>query len=263
MTILDEIFAHKRREVEAAKAAQPQGELRRAAEAAPHPLDFIAALRRQRPGQRPALIAEVKRASPSRGASNFGLDPAKLAGRYQQNGASAISVLTDVRYFHGTLDDLRQITALSSRLPVLRKDFLFDPYQMYEARAAGADAVLLIAACLEAAQLCGLHRLAADLGMASLGEVHCEAELEKAVAACRPPLVGINNRDLKDFSVDLETTLRLRPLVPPGACVVAESGIRTPADADRLADAGVDAILVGEALVSAADPAAEVRSLAR
>ncbi len=263
MTILDEIFAHKRSEVAAARASRPLGKVRQAAEAAPRPLDFIAALRRKQPGQRPALIAEVKRASPSRGAIKPALNALEMARLYQQNGASAISVLTDGRYFHGSLDDLRQIAALSPRLPVLRKDFIFDPYQVYEARAAGADAVLLIAAYLDAAQMCDLHSLADTLGMASLVEVHCAPELEKVFKAFRPPLVGINNRDLKDFTVELETTLRLRPLVPAGTCVVAESGIRTPDDANRLAAAGVDAILVGEALVSAADVAAKVRSLAR
>ncbi len=264
MNVLDEIFVHKREEVAAAKTLRPLRELRQAAEAASRPLDFIAALRRLRqPRQRPALIAEIKRASPSRGEIKAGLDPLALARIYCQNGASAISVLTDERYFHGSLDDLRQVAALSPRLPLLRKDFLFDPYQVYEARAAGADAVLLIAACLEPAQLCDLHSLAAALGMASLVEIHSAHELEVLFRTWCPPLVGINNRDLADFSVDLENTLRLRPLVPASACVVAESGIHTPADVDRLASAGVDAILVGEALVTAADPAAIVRSLAR
>ncbi len=263
MTILEEIFAHKQVEVEREKSAHPLRDLRQEAEAAPPPLDFTAALRHNHPGQHPALIAEIKRSSPSRGSINAGLDPVELARIYQQNGASAISVLTDRHYFSGSLDDLRQIVRLTPRLPVLRKDFLFDPYQVYEARAAGADAVLLIAACLEASQLCDLHGLAAALGMASLVEVHCASELEMVFKISRPPLVGINNRNLHDFSVDLETTIRLRPLIPPPTCVVAESGIHTPADVERLAAAGIDAILVGEALVSAADPAAKVRSLAR
>ncbi len=263
MTLLDEIFAHKKEEVEAAKVVRPLRALRQAAEDAPPPLDFTAALRRQRPGQRPALIAEIKRASPSRGAINPTLDPAALACLYQQNGASAISVLTDRRYFQGSLDDLRQVASLSPRLPLLRKDFVFDPYQVYEARAAGADAILLIAAYLETAHLCDLHSLAAALNMAALVEIHSAPEIEAIFRTWCPPLVGINNRDLMDFSVDLETTFRLRPLVPSTACVVAKSGIHTPADADRLAAAGVDAILVGEALVSAEDPAARVRSMAR
>ncbi len=265
MNLLDEIFAHKREEVAAARALRPLRELRKEAEAAPPPQDFIAALRhlRRQPHQRPALIAEIKRASPSRGTINAALEPLELARIYGQNGASAISVLTDERYFHGSLDDLRQVAGLTPRLPLLRKDFIFDPYQVYEARAAGADAVLLIAACLEPAQLCDLHSLAAALGMASLVEIHSASEVEAVFRTWCPPLVGINNRDLADFSVDLENTLRLRPLVPASACVVAESGIHTPADVDRLAAAGVDAILVGEALVSADDPAAKVRSLAR
>ena len=262
MTILDEIFAHKRVEVEQRRAALPLAELRTQAESSPPALDFVAALRRK-DGQRPALIAEVKCASPSRGLIARDFDPLALARVYQANGASAISVLTDERYFKGSLEYLRQIAGLRPRLPLLRKDFLLDSYQVYEARAAGADAVLLIAAYLEPQRLAELHTLANELGMAALVEVHSQDELEKALAACKPALIGVNNRDLRDFSVNLDTTLRLRPYVPAGTCLVAESGIHSPEDVARLAAAGVDAVLVGEALVAAGDTAGMVRSLAR
>lgn len=269
MSILAEIFAHKRAEVTHRQRLKPLPEMRAEAEAAAPPLDFYAALKRAAPrgipGLRfpavPALIAEVKLASPSRGILLRGCDPVSLARLYQVNGAAAISVLTDERYFQGHLDHLCQIAGLSPRLPLLRKDFLYDPYQVYEARAAGADAVLLIAAALPAGLLTELHSLAQHLGMAALVEVHSLEELQSAME-CRPRLVGINNRDLRDFSVDLGTTLRLRPHVPAELCLVAESGIHTRADVIRLAEAGVDAILVGEALVTAPDIAARVRQLA-
>jgi len=262
VTLLAEIFAHKRGEVQQQRSLRPLAAVRAAAEQAAPPRDFSAALRRG-PAQRPALIAEVKCASPSRGVIAADFDALALARIYAQNGASAISVLTDARYFKGALAYLEQIAALPARPPLLRKDFLFDPYQVYEARAAGADAVLLIAAALEPACLAELHALATGLGMAALVEVHAQAELEQALRACNPALLGINNRDLRDFTVNLDTTLRLRPLVPAGVCLVAESGIRTPEDVARLAAAGVDAVLVGEALVAAADVAAQVRSMAR
>ena len=262
MTILDEIFAHKRVEVEQRRVKRSLAEVRSLAAQADPALDFNAALRREE-GMRPALIAEVKCASPSRGQIAKDFDPVALAQVYQANGAGAISVLTDERYFKGSLEYLRQIAGLRPRLPLLRKDFLLDPYQVYEARAAGADAVLLIAAYLSPELLTDLHVLASELGMAALVEVHSRDELDKALAACQPPLVGINNRDLRDFSVSLETTLHLRPSVPPGTCLVAESGIHTPQDVESLAAVGVDAVLVGEALVAADDVAKKVRSLAR
>jgi indole-3-glycerol phosphate synthase len=290
MNILDEIFAYKQVEVAEAKRARPLNQVRREAETAAPVLDFIAALRAARrfpvgpelhsagslPATRgsedraqaagstrysPALIAEVKRASPSRGLLVRDFDPLRLARIFIENGAAAISVLTDERYFQGRLDYLRQIALLSDRVPLLRKDFTCDDYQVYEARAAGADAMLLIAAYLEAGRLRELHALIRELGMAALVEVHSRAELE-AVLPLEPPLVGINNRNLKDFSMNLETTFELRPLVPAGACVVAESGIHTAQDCARMAAAGIDAVLVGEALVAADDIAAKVRGLA-
>ena len=258
MSVLAEIYAHKREEVAAQMRSLPLAAVRDAAEAAPLPLDFAAALRR--PAARPRLIAEVKKASPSRGLLAPDFDPLRLAAVYKANGAAAISVLTDARYFQGCLDDLRAVAAQEPRLPVLRKDFVFDPYQVYEARAVGAAAVLLIAAMLAPPLLADLRRLAGELGLAALVEVHAEPELETALAA-GAELVGINNRDLKTLKVDLEVTHRLRPLVPAGLPLVAESGIHTRADVDRLHAIGVDAILVGEALVTAADTAAMVRSL--
>jgi indole-3-glycerol phosphate synthase len=265
MTILDEIFRHKRQEIALQKRRKSLEQVRLEAASAPPPLDFLGALR-DRFGAGPALIAEIKRGSPSRGLLAREFDPLRLARIYRENGAAAISVLTDERYFGGCLEHLAAVVqdrpvepALS--LPVLRKDFLCDPYQVYQARAAGADAVLLIAAALPPELLRTLYGLAVSLGMAPLVEVHTLEELEAALAV-EPVLIGINNRDLRDFNVSLETALRLRPAVPPGITVVAESGIHTPMDVERLAGAGIDAILVGEALVSAEDTATQVRLLA-
>jgi indole-3-glycerol phosphate synthase len=268
MSILTEIFTHKHQEVAAARASYPLAALQADAARAAPPLDFVASLRNNHPGSRapgikwPRLIAEIKRASPSRGVLAPDLDPVSLARLYAENGAAAISVLTDQRFFKGSLEDLRQVSGLGLHLPVLRKDFIIDPYQVYEARAAGADAVLLIAAELEPDQLTELHNLTLSLGMAPLVEVHDKAELDQ-VLTCKPVLIGINNRNLHNFSINLETSLRLAPHVPPDVCLVAESGIHTTQDVRQLASVGVNAILVGEALVTAPDTAAQVRSLAR
>jgi indole-3-glycerol phosphate synthase len=262
MSILAEIFAHKIEEVAARRGVKPLETVRQEAEQAPPALDFTTALRSRRQASgRPALIAEVKCASPSRGVLVPDFDPLRLASIYQQNGAAAISVLTDERYFKGKLEYLRAIAEQQPRLPLLRKDFICDAYQVYEARAAGADAVLLIAAHLSYDTLRDLHSLIRGLGMAALVEVHSREELD-IVLPCQPELVGVNNRDLRDFTVRLETTLALRPHIPAQVCLVAESGVHTPEDVTRLAEAGVDAILVGEALVVAQDVAAKVRSLA-
>jgi indole-3-glycerol phosphate synthase len=254
-TILDEIVRWKRVEVRQRQDARPlhivQGEML----TAPAPRDMVGALRA--PGV--SLIAEVKRASPSRGSLREDLDPAELARAYQAHGARAVSVLTDERYFQGSLADLRAVRGNVS-VPVLRKDFVLDPYQVYEARAAGADAVLLIVAALSDQDVASLHRLVYELGMSALVEVHNRAELERALQI-RPRLVGVNNRDLHTFHVDLENTAYLRPLVPEGVVVVAESGVHTQADVRRLAQIGVDAMLVGESLVRAADLGAKVREL--
>jgi indole-3-glycerol phosphate synthase len=210
------------------------------------------------------LIAEIKRASPSRGLLAPGLDDSDLARVYAENGAAAISVLTDQRFFLGSLEALYTLRfAQTSPVPLLRKDFILGEAQLYETRAAGADAVLLIVAALpDDALLAGLHALALELGLMPLVEVHDLAELERALRLPGLRLAGINNRDLKTFDVSLETTLRLRPHIPSGICVVSESGIFTGEHAAVLAEAGVHAILVGEALVTAPDIGAKVRELA-
>ncbi len=240
----------------------PLESLQAACAGMPPALDFCQALQNtHQQRKRPALIAEIKRASPSRGLLAADFDPLRLALTYQQNGAAAISVLTDEHFFQGSLEFLKQVRAAFPHLPLLRKDFIFDAYQVYEARAAGADALLLIAAHLTPTKLCELFQLTRSLGMAALVEVHDSQELEKALV-CKPRLVGVNNRNLHTFEVNLETSLSLAGAIPGGVSLVAESGIHTPQDVERLAAAGVTAILVGEALVTAADIAAKVRSLA-
>jgi len=258
--ILDSIVAHKRKELALWKATVPQGRIEEAAIQRAPPLDFAAALRR--PGI--SLIAEVKRASPSKGLLRPELDPGQLAVTYVEGGASAISVLTDERFFQGSLSDLAAVKAAlrqaGREVPVLRKDFIFDAYQVYQARAYGADAVLLIAAILRAEDLAELLALARELSMEALVEVHCEEELAR-VLPLGPSIIGVNNRDLHDFRVDLATTLRLLPYIPRSAILVSESGIHCHADVERLARAGVDAILVGEALVTAEDVVGKIREL--
>ncbi len=258
--ILDELVAESHRRVALAQAGTPLEEMRRRALSAPAPLDFGAALRA--PGI--SLIAEVKRASPSRGALNADLDPALLARRYVEGGADALSVLTEPTRFRGSLADLQAVgeglAQAREPRPLLRKDFAVHAYQVYEARAAGAASVLLIVAALDDAALSALSDLALDLGLTPLIEVHDAAEMARA-AALRPVVVGINNRDLKTMAVDLATTERLRPRAPAEALVVAESGIRGVEDVRRLAAVGVDAMLVGEALVTAPDPVAQARAL--
>lgn len=255
-SILDEILDWKRTEVAARKQSLPLDVVQRNVASAPPACDMLAALRRPPV----SLIAEVKRASPSKGVLQGHLDSARLARTYESNGAAAISVLTDERFFHGNLDDLRAARRAVS-VPVLRKDFVIDPYQVHEARAAGADAVLLIVSALGDDDLSSLYQLVRRLGMAALVEVHDEDELRRALAIC-PRIVGVNNRDLRTFQVDLETTARLRALVPEDVVLVAESGVRTADDVARLAAMGADAMLVGEALVRAQDVGAKVRELA-
>jgi indole-3-glycerol phosphate synthase len=223
----------------------------------PAPKDFAAALRRGA-GDPLRLIAEVKRASPSAGSIREG-DPLFFARGMAGGGAAAISVLTEGRFFGGSLDDLARVAA-GVPVPVMRKDFLVDPYQLLEARAAGASAALLIVALLSDAELAGLLREAAALGLGALVEVHDRPELERALAA-GAAIVGINNRNLKTLQVDTETTFALRALVPPGTIVVSESGQRTRGDLERLAAAGVDAVLIGEAIMRAEDVEGKVREL--
>jgi len=245
MSILDEIVEHKRAEVVASKHATPRSALvARAATLAP-PRDFERALA-PRPG-RARLIAEVKRASPSRGVLKDDLDPVALASTYARHGADAISVLTDARYFRGSLDDLAAVRAAVD-VPLLRKDFVLDDYQLWEARAAGADAVLLIVAILEPSQLSELAAAAKGLGLAALVECHTAAEVDVALTM-GARLLGINNRNLATFDVDLAVTEKICREVPDEIVLVSESGIKTARDVSRVKACGVDAILVGETLM--------------
>ncbi|MCD4684639.1 MAG: indole-3-glycerol phosphate synthase TrpC [Anaerolineae bacterium] len=255
-TVLDKILSHKVDEVAARQITLPLAELQARIEQVPPPRDMLAALRRDTV----ALIAEVKHASPSRGVLIDPFDPVALGATYADNGAAAISVLTDERFFQGALDYLTAVRA-AVNIPVLRKDFVIDPYQVYEGRAAGADAILLIVVALGDAQLTDLHALAVDLGMAALVEVHTEAELDRALRI-NPALVGINNRDLRTFDVSLETAARLAQSVPDNVLLVAESGIFTGADVQQMGAVGAHAVLVGEALVKADDIGARVHELA-
>jgi indole-3-glycerol phosphate synthase len=254
--LLDRIVATKRGEIAAAKAARPEADVRALAEAAPAPRDFFSAL--SAPGEI-RLIAEVKQASPSRGLIRADFNPVEIAAIYERHGAACISVLTDPHYFRGSLDDLCRVRA-SVRLPVLRKDFILDTYQLYEARAVGADAVLLIAECLDDCHLRKLHNEAIALGMTPLVELYEPDNLQRVFDA-GATLIGVNNRDLRSFETDLEHTLRLRERIPDQCVLVSESGIRTRADVERLAAAGVDAILVGETLMASADIGAAVDQL--
>lgn len=254
-SILDTIVAHKRREVAEAKERRPLAALIAQAEGAPPARGFAAALKR--PGL--SVIAEFKRASPSKGSFQRDADPAAVAAEYESHGASAISVLTDERFFSGRLEDLVRARAAVS-LPVLRKEFIIDAYQIYEAAAAGADAVLLIAAVLSPSRLAEFIRLAHTLGRDALVEVHEAAELDDAIAA-GAELIGVNNRNLRTFETRIETTLALLPKVPAGCTIVSESGIRSGADARLLAEAGVHAILVGEALMTSRNPGSRLAEL--
>ena len=253
MSILERIIAAKRAEVAAAKESLPDAEAK--ARRAPKARDFVGALR----AKRPAVIAEIKRASPSKGLLRENFDPAAIARSYEKAGAACISVLTDAAFFQGSSTHLQEARAACA-LPVLRKDFVIDPYQMFESRALGADCILLIAACLEGAQMRELERIARQLHMAVLVEVHDAAELERA-AELRTPLVGINNRNLRTFETRLETTLELLPRVPKDRIVITESGILFPADVARMRAAGVHTFLVGEAFMRAPDPGAALQAL--
>ncbi len=254
--ILDRILTTKYDEVAQRRIHVPLDLLRKQALRQTPSCDFCNALKQAR---RPALIAECKRASPSKGLLRPDYDAAQLACLYAEHGATALSVLTDVPFFQGALSDLTAAREASG-LPVLRKDFIVDEYQIYEARAAGADAVLLIVAALSGDQLQTLYRQVIELGMTALVEVHDEDELATALKIT-PQLIGVNNRNLRDFSVDLQTTARLRKHIPASIGLVAESGIHTAEDVVQVREMGVDAILVGEALVTASDVGAKVREL--
>lgn len=261
MSILDQIFADKRIEVAAAKKEKPATALEAAITGLPSPPGFAAALKGSSKIT-PRLIAEVKYRSPSKGVLRPDFDPLYLAATYAREGAAAISVLTDQKYFGGSLDYLQDVSALGLGVPLLRKDFIFDRYQLLEARLAGASAVLLILAMLEPGLLRDLLSCAHELGLEALVETHTAAEVALALEA-GTRVIGVNNRDLHTFNVSLETSLQLRPLIPSHVVMVAESGISSPADVRRLADAGVDAMLIGEGLVTAPDVALKVREFAR
>jgi indole-3-glycerol phosphate synthase len=259
LTILDRIMAAKRAEVAAAKRSLSESEMQSRAQAVAAPRDFIASLKRRIDSGDAAVIAEIKRASPSRGLLREDFDPAQLARSYERGGAACLSVLTDREFFEGAPEHLASARAACA-LPVLRKDFIFDPYQVAEARAMGADCILLIAACLSAGEMQGLELTAARLGMAVLVEVHDATELDAALQL-RTPLVGINNRNLRTFETRLETTLALLEYMPEDRIVVTESGIATAQDVSRMRSRGVNAFLVGEAFMRAPDPGGALRAL--
>jgi len=250
-TLLDEILDHKAREVEVRKEQVPLRRVKDAAELVAPPRDFRGALI----GENVALIAEVKHASPSKGILIEDFDPVALGSIYASHGAAAISVLTDERFFKGALEHLSMVRNAVD-VPVLRKDFVLDEYQVYQGRAAGADAILLIVAALEDAKLCDLHKQITGLGVAALVEVHNEAEMERALAL-GADLIGINNRDLKTFEVSLDITARLAKLVSEDVILVAESGIHSRDDVRAMGTLGAHAVLVGEALVTAKEDLAD------
>jgi indole-3-glycerol phosphate synthase len=259
--ILRQIVSVKRDEISLARRRRDLLSLRRDAEQLGGQRDFVAALRTKIDGGRPAVIAEIKKASPSKGVLREKFVPAAIAESYERHGAAALSVLTDVQFFQGALEFLEQARAASA-LPALRKDFIVDPYQVYQSRAHGADCVLLIAAVLEDGLIRDLEALAHELGMAVLVEVHDRGELQRALRL-ETPLVGINNRNLRTFEVTLDTTLTLLRDMPADRLLVTESGILAAADVERMRDAGVHAFLVGEAFMRAPDPGVALAELFR
>ncbi len=257
--ILDKIIAVKREEVAAATKRKSLAVVRADAESRVLTRDFVGALKAKIAAGKPAVIAEIKKASPSKGVLREDFIPADIAQSYAEHGAACLSVLTDVQFFQGEVDYLKQARA-SCQLPVLRKDFMVDPYQIYESRAMGADCILLIAACLDDAQMKDLEAIARSLDMAVLVEVHDGAELERALKL-QTPLIGINNRNLKTFEVTLDTTLSLKAQVPADRLLVTESGILNRDDVLRMGAAGVNAFLVGEAFMRAPDPGEALAAL--
>src|SRR5258706_9365890 len=257
--VLDRILEVKKAEIAAAKAAVAPALMERRAREAPAPRDFVGAMRSHIAAGRAAVIAEIKRASPSKGLLRADFDPAAIAKSYAAAGASCMSVLTDKQFFQGAAEHLVAARAACA-LPVLRKDFCIEPYQVFEARAMGADCILLIAACLAPTEMASLESLAHELGMAVLVEVHDAAELQ-AVLGLRTPLIGVNNRDLRTFETRLETTIALRTKVPADRILVTESGIATRDEVNRLRQSGVQAFLVGEAFMRSKDPGAALSDL--
>ena len=257
--ILARILATKAGEIAAAKRARPRREIEACARAMLPPRDFEGALHSRVRNGRPAVIAEIKKASPSRGVLRENFDPPAIAASYATAGAACLSVLTDREYFQGAPEYLAAARA-ACELPVLRKDFIVDPYQIAESRALGADAILLIVAALDDADLAALNLSARDFGMATLVEVHDAPELDRALALA-PRVIGINNRNLRTFETALSTTIELAPRVPPETLVVTESGILSPADVAFLREHGVHAFLVGEAFMRAEDPGTALAAL--
>jgi indole-3-glycerol phosphate synthase len=257
--VLQRILAVKREEVAAARAVKPLAAVREEAEAREVPRDFTGALRETIAAGRAAVIAEIKKASPSKGVIHADFSPEKIAADYAAHGAACLSVLTDRRFFQG-LPAYLEAARAACALPALRKDFLVDPYQVYEARAMGADAILLIAAALDLPLMREMEAIAQGLGMAVLVEVHDGDELDRALQLTTP-LIGINNRDLKSFEVSLQTTLALLPRIPPGRIVVTESGIRSPDDLASMRRSGVNAFLIGEALMRQPSPGEALKTL--
>ncbi|MEM8768947.1 MAG: indole-3-glycerol phosphate synthase TrpC [Pseudomonadota bacterium] len=258
-TILDEILAHKRGEVEARRAARPEASFAESVEQAPAPRGFVAALRRAIADRGAGVIAEVKKASPSKGVIRPDFHPVQIAESYERAGAACLSVLTDEKYFQGRDQYLRDVHK-AVKLPLLRKEFIVDAYQIAESRSLGADCILLIVSALSAQELKGYHKAANDLGMDVLIEVHDEAELDAALAL-DPGLVGINNRNLKTFETTLETTFRLLARIPDDVLVVTESGIHTADDVAAMRERSVNAFLVGEAFMRAEDPGSALKNL--
>lgn len=257
--VLQQIVATKLEEVATAKKRVPLEAMRADAESRVLTRDFVGAIRQRVEAGRSAVIAEIKKASPSKGVLRENFIPADIAQSYAEHGAACLSVLTDRQFFQGQPDYLKQARA-SCDLPVLRKDFMVDPYQVYESRAMGADAILLIAACLDDARMAELEAIARSLDMAVLVEVHDVQELERGLRL-RTPLIGVNNRNLRSFEVSLDTTLELRGRVPSDRVLVTESGIRDRSDVRRMREAGVNAFLVGEAFMRADDPGAALGEL--
>jgi indole-3-glycerol phosphate synthase len=257
--ILQRILAAKRAEIALARSAVPDDEIERRARAQAPARDFIAALRAKIDTGTAAIVAEIKRASPSKGLLRKDFNPAQIARSYEAGGAACLSVLTDREFFQGSAEHLSAARGACG-LPVLRKDFVIEPYQVLEARAMGADCILLIAAAAAVDDLRELERLAGDLGMAVLIEVHDQNELQVALSLATP-LIGINNRDLRTFATTLQTTLDLLPRIPAGRIVVTESGIRGREDVVYLRKQGIHAFLIGEALMRATDPGGALREL--
>ena len=257
--ILRRILAVKAGEVAAARSKRPLESVMAEAKAAPAPRDFVGALRGKVAAGQPAVIAEIKKASPSKGVLRQDFDPASIAKSYERHGAACLSVLTDTEFFQGRMDDLRAARSACG-LPVLRKDFVIDPYQVYESRAAGADCILLILAALEPARMQELERIAHELGLAVLVEVHDGAELDRALEL-RTPLIGINNRNLRTFETRLDTTIGLLGRIPVDRMVVTESGILNGRDVALMRENRVDCFLVGEAFMRATDPGVELERL--